>query len=134
MRRELQAKTARMPRRPEDVHSLHDHAFYYAPRSRLKHADFLRRHSPEVALGDLPHGGGFDLRAWARARADEGVRIAIVDVTSPDVLESPFRVVRALGTNIQPIVFGHALQPLDNPRLHTLLGGREVNPYPHPLA
>lgn len=65
--------------------------------------------------------------------AAEGVRVAIVDVTSPDVASSPFRVARALGENLQPIHFGHRLAQLANPRL-ARRAADGFNPHPHPLA
>ena len=49
--------------------------------------------------------------AACRERLDRaGVRVAIADVTAPDVAESPFRVARAIGTDMQPIHFGFALR------------------------
>ena len=66
-----------------------------------------------------------------RLRAAQ-LRIAIADVTSPDLLQTPFRVARALGPNFQQIHFGHVLARLGNPRLHAM-APRGINPDPHPL-
>ncbi|MEM7356795.1 MAG: hypothetical protein AAF657_38620, partial [Acidobacteriota bacterium] len=63
-----------------------------------------------------------------------GIRIATVDLTSPDTYFTPFRVARAVGIEVQPIHFGYRLRPLTNPRLRERLGSQGVNPYPHPIA
>jgi hypothetical protein len=73
-----------------------------------------------------------------------GCRIFFRDVTTPDVLPYPIRVVRALISGIQPIHFGHSLERLGGKRLYELpvkTGFREkptseasLNPCPHPLA
>jgi ribosomal protein S12 methylthiotransferase accessory factor len=86
-----------------------------------------------MPLGDLPAGEP-SIEACAQRLSAAGLRAAAVDVTSPDVIHSPFRVARALGTDMQPIHFGERFRRLGNPRLTELLGGRELNPHPHPVA
>jgi ribosomal protein S12 methylthiotransferase accessory factor len=111
---------------------LEDHALYYVPPERQARAEFMLA-GGEVKLSELPAPGA-DLRACCvRALEDEGVRVAIVDVTSPDVAHSPFRVARALGVHMQPIHFGHGLERLANPRLRRIAPDG-INPDPHPLA
>jgi ribosomal protein S12 methylthiotransferase accessory factor len=60
------------------------------------------------------------------------MRVAVVDVTSPDLRGTPFRVVRALGPDFQQIHFGHRLARLDNPRLWAVARDG-INADPHPL-
>lgn len=127
-------RTRRIPVRPDDVVSLEDHALYYAPRERLGAFDFMRQTRDTVALGACVPLNEPSAAGCARLLAQAGVRVALVDVTSPDVALSPFRVVRAIGTDMQPIHFGHRLQRLGNPRLQALLAGRLPNPNPHPLT
>ena len=122
-----------IPAQPGDVHTLEDHALYYAPPERARAFDFLRTGSAPVRLGALPEPEAVGPEECARRLAAAGVRVAIADVTSPDVATGPFRVARALGTHMQPIDFGHGLRRLDNPRLRALLT-EGVNPDPHPLA
>ncbi len=125
----------RAPASPDQVQSLDDHALYYAPVERLPLLDTLRVGGGEpLRLADLPVAAAPTLAGCAERLAAAGVRVAIVDVTSPDVALSPFRVARALGTDVQPIHFGERLRRLANPRLAALLGPRGVNPQPHPLA
>ena len=87
-----------------------------------------------LSLGDLPAGDPPTLELCAERLAAAGLRVAAVDVTSPDVALGPFRVARVLGTDMQPIHFGERYRRLANPRLDQLLAGRPINPDPHPLA
>lgn len=129
----LLAEKAYIPATPEEVETLDDHALYYAPPERLAAFDLLRS-GEMVSLGDLPAGDPPSLEQCAERLAAAGLRVAAVDVTSPDVALGPFRVARALGTDMQPIHFGERYRRLANPRLTALLAGRELNPDPHPLA
>jgi ribosomal protein S12 methylthiotransferase accessory factor len=121
-----------VPEDAEEVRTLVDHALYYVPPARRAAAAFLDGEEP-VALGDLPEPDAPPAEACRAALAAAGIRVAIVDVTAPDVAASPFRVARALGVDVQPIHFGHGLERLANPRLQARLAG-PVNPEPHPLA
>ncbi|HEX4961192.1 MAG TPA: TOMM precursor leader peptide-binding protein [Thermoanaerobaculia bacterium] len=126
-------RESKIPASPEEVLSLDDHALYYVPAERRAAVDFLRGEGEPVPLGDLPVRET-SIEACVQQLSAAGLRAAAVDVTSPDVVHSPFRVARALGTDIQPIHFGERFRRLGNPRLTELLGGRELNPHPHPVA
>ena len=125
-----------VPTAPNEVRTLVDHALYYVPVERTRIFDFLRHHGTEtIPLAELPVPLDCSLAASARRLQQSGTRVAIADVTSPDVAESPFRVARALGIGLQPIDFGFGLQRLPTPRLLGALNGRSgLNPHPHPLA
>ncbi len=121
-----------IPERPEDVRTLSDHAIYYFPPSRASAFAFLDagERTPAAQLeepADLSLGG-----LVARVRA-AGHRVAVVDVTSPDLVGTPFRIARALGPGFQQIHFGHALGQLGNPRL-LAMAPHGINPDPHPMA
>lgn len=124
----------RIPRTPAQVHTTTDHGLYYAPARRKRAVAFLskgrRRALPMAAL---PEPRRPSLPAYARRLAAAGVRIALVDVTSSDLLDGPFRVVRAVGTNMQPLDFGFTCERTASPRLTGLLRGR-ANAQPHPLT
>jgi ribosomal protein S12 methylthiotransferase accessory factor len=126
-------REAKIPTSPDEVLTLDDHALYYVPAERRAAMEFLRGEGDPVPLGDLPVGE-LSIEACVQQLSTAGLRAAIVDVTSPDVVHSPFRVARALGTDMQPIHFGERFRRLGNPRLTELLGGRELNPHPHPVA
>lgn len=122
-----------VPACPEEVRTLEDHALYYVPPERARAFDFLRDGSALLPLAELAGPATVSREECAARLAAGGVRVAIADVTSPDVATGPFRVARALGTDMQPIDFGHHLRRLNNPRLKAMLTG-PVNPDPHPLA
>jgi ribosomal protein S12 methylthiotransferase accessory factor len=134
LRRVVQRGARSIPERPEQVRTFLDHALFYAPPSRRAAFDFLRSDGgAPLALAALGEPDEVSLRACAERLAAGGVRVALADVTAPDVARGPFRVVRALGTDLQPIHCGHGLARLANPRLRALLTGA-VNPDPHPLC
>lgn len=124
-----------VPQTPLEVETLEDHAAYYFTPERLPIFDFIRRSErPPVNLGDLPACDDVSVAACSARLEQAGVKVAVVDVTSPDLRNSPFRVARAVGLDVQPIHFGERYRRLRNSRLETLSGGRPLNPHPHPLA
>jgi ribosomal protein S12 methylthiotransferase accessory factor len=127
--------TQKVPETAADVHTLEDHAAFYFSPDRLAAFDFIRRGDrAPVAARDLPACDDVSVAACAARLDKAGVRVAIVDVTSPDLRQSPFRVARAIGLDVQPIHFGERFRRLVNPRLAKHAGNRPLNPYPHPLA
>jgi ribosomal protein S12 methylthiotransferase accessory factor len=122
-----------IPRAPEEVRSITDHALYYAPVHRAKVVEFLRASTrPPVHLGDLDQPSGPSLETCVARLSAAGVRVAIADVTSSDIAAGPLRVVRALGRDMQPFDFGFGLRRLANPRLKSMVC-HGLNPQPHPL-
>ena len=123
-----------VPDSPGQVRTFLDHALFYAPTARLSAFDFLRVSDwPAYVPSSHDEPVDLSLKACAGLLAAAGIRVAIVDVTAPDVARSPFRVVRALGTDLQPIHCGFGLERLANPRLRAVLSG-EHNPDPHPMC
>lgn len=121
-----------VPEHPDDVHSLIEHATYYFPQERAAAFEFLGA-GGTVRASELAEPQGPPLgEVVARVRA-AGLRIAVVDVTSPDLAATPFRVARALGADFQQIHFGHAVAHLGNPRL-IARAAHGINPDPHPMA
>ncbi|WP_437878414.1 TOMM precursor leader peptide-binding protein [Sorangium sp. So ce513] len=121
-----------IPERPEDVRTLDDHAAYYFPAERAVAFAFLRE-GGAVAASQLEEPREVSLSELARRVTAAGLRIAIVDVTSPDLAATPFRVARAVGPELQQIHFGHELAQLGNPRLRAM-APHGINPDPHPMA
>lgn len=127
-------RTHRIPRTPEQVHTPVDHALYYAPAARARTIAFLSKAPGHpVPLAELETPEDVSLAACVRRLTEVGARVAAVDVTSPDVAGSPFRVVRALGVNLQPIDFGFDRRRRACRRLESM-STHGVNPHPHPLA
>jgi ribosomal protein S12 methylthiotransferase accessory factor len=132
LRRLMIERAKPVPESPEDVRTLDDHARYYFPPSRAAAFAFLGR-GGEIRAASLeePERPSLDLLVERIRRA--GLRVAVVDLTSPDLRATPFRVVRALGPDFQQIHFGHALGRLGNPRL-LAMAPSGLNPDPHPMA
>jgi ribosomal protein S12 methylthiotransferase accessory factor len=121
-----------IPERPEDVRDLEDHALYYLPKRRADALAFLGS-GGVTAASDLRAPKEISAAVLCRRLAPAGLRIAVVDVTSPDLAETPIRVARALGAGFQQIHFGHRLARLGNPRL-LAMATHGINPDPHPMA
>jgi ribosomal protein S12 methylthiotransferase accessory factor len=120
----------------KDVVTGLDHALYYVPPARAQNLDPLRSGAePPAKLADLDSRYRQEptLAGCVACLGDAGIRVAAVDVTSPDVALAPIRVVRAFGTHIQPIHFGAANRRLASPRLIALLTGSPETE-PHPIA
>jgi hypothetical protein len=97
--------------------------FFRAGPERPSSLEFLREQYREPAT----------LAACVARLQTMGVRAAAVDITPSDVALAGLRVVRAFGTNLQPIHFGFGYERLNNPRLKaSLLAGAETTP--HPIA
>jgi ribosomal protein S12 methylthiotransferase accessory factor len=99
-----------------------DHAAFYFPRNRAAAFDRLRGAEAPIALADLPR----------RPDHPAGLRIAVVDVTSPDVALSPFRVVRAVSPDLQPISYGYGFDRPPVERIRRLGVAADVSPV-HPI-
>ncbi len=113
------------PRSAEDIRTLRDHALYYCDPCHA--AEFKRwRDAGNIAAAQ-------DRRA-ERRMASPRPRLAIADLTPPDLEDSPFRVVRALACGLQPIWCGHGFERSFTTRLHDSLNGRDPNLAPLPVC
>lgn len=129
----LEGGEVRIPTTPTEVTSLMDHALYYFPKNRARAFHFLREcEANPVALEEIEEPAEISIAECARRLRHAGLRIALADVTSPDLKNGPFQVMRAVGPWFQPVDFGHKLQRLANPRLTRWASS--PNPDPHPLA
>ena len=86
-----------------------DHALYYFPKIARKLFAFLREPKARVRYADLPAGLDRSLEACGKRLHDGGVRVLLADVTSADLNLTPFKVMRAVSPDLQPISFGHGL-------------------------
>jgi ribosomal protein S12 methylthiotransferase accessory factor len=95
-----------IPSRPEDVRAMLDHAAYYFRPDRVIAFDRLRC-GGTTRLADLPETGApASTDDLAGVLGSSGIRVALVDVTSADVATGPFRVVRAVSPQLQPLSYG----------------------------
>jgi ribosomal protein S12 methylthiotransferase accessory factor len=118
---------------PASVHTMLDHAAYYFPAERAVAFDRLRRHDqPVTHLPLTDQSSGRSLAACASVLDAAGINVALVDVTSPDVATGPFRVVRAVSPDLQPLSYGYGLERQRVARLRAL-GPTLETPSIHPI-
>ena len=107
----LRSGNLRVPPDPESVETMLDHAAFYFPADRASAFDRLRGGDDVVPLGSLlTSERERSLDACAAALESACVRVALVDVTSPDIATGPFRVVRAVSLDLQPISYGYGFE------------------------
>ncbi len=99
-----------VPEDPSAVQEMLQHAAYYFPAERACEFDRLRSSRAPVHLCELAKNGcSYTLRDVASRLTVAGIRVAVVDVTSPDVSSGPFRVVRTVSPDLQDISYGYQL-------------------------
>lgn len=111
----------------EAVRSFADHALYRLPAARAVAADFLREGRP-MPLSDVAEPVAMDFAALKDALVASGTRIALVDVTAPELRGGPLQVVRAIGPHLQPVFCGYGRHRMPGARARALLAGRAPNP------
>jgi hypothetical protein len=110
-----------------------DHAAFYFPADRASAFDRLRGGGDAVPLGSLlTWDGERSLEACAAALERAGVRVALVDVTSSDIATTPFRVVRAVSPDLQPISYGYGFERAPVERIRSRVLGEGLPPI-HPI-
>ena len=110
LRRMLQSRTLVAPPSPRAVSGMLDHASYYFPKRRASAFAALRNGGARVALSGIPRRRPRrPLEDCARALSAAGIRVAVVDVTSPDVATGPFRVARAVSPDLQTLSYGFGM-------------------------
>jgi ribosomal protein S12 methylthiotransferase accessory factor len=133
LRRLMHARALPVPDHPWEVREMIQHAVYYFPAERAAAFDRLRRGAARASLRDLVAGvPQRSLASCATALAAADIRVALIDVTSPDVATGPFRVIRAVSPDLQPISFGYGFDhpPVERVRRRGL--APELPPI-HPL-
>lgn len=111
LRRMMRANALPIPEDAKSVREMLDHAAYYFPRRRAKAFDQLRS---SVATLELRHLAakviGRSVPPWASVLEAAGIRVALVDLTPPDVATGPFSVVRAVSPDLQPLSYGYGFE------------------------
>jgi ribosomal protein S12 methylthiotransferase accessory factor len=121
LQRTMRSRTVPVPRRPASVRTMLDHAAYYFPLGRSRMFDRIRGTAAPVAMRDLPRiRPARPLQHCASALAASRIRVAVVDVTSADVATGPFRVARAVSSDLQPISFGYGMDRVPVARLRRI--------------
>jgi ribosomal protein S12 methylthiotransferase accessory factor len=128
LRRMMRSKALATPNDPSSVKEMLDHAAYYFPSERANAFDRLRNNHAPVRLSDLKSVEKPTLESCVIALKAAGVRVALVDVTSPDVATGPFRVMRAVSPDLQPIWYGYGLERQPVERVQRLKIAPDIPP------
>lgn len=134
LRRMMRSGALTVPRDPTEVREMLDHAAWFFPTERSGEFDRIRSNSRPITLQQLTGAPRRkrSLAACAEALDAAGIRVALVDVTSPDVATGPFRVVRAISPDLQPLWYGYGFEREPVPRIRAL-GVARVLPPVHPI-
>ena len=124
-RRYSQQVKSRMPRMPADdyrqVTSQVDHLNFWCDHANAPLGEFLLRSSNRVDFDDLPNLATGrppqDVDVLVERIAQTGHRVLLVDLTTPDVAELGFSVVRAVVPGFHPLFMGFSLRALGGRRL-----------------
>lgn len=134
LRRMMSTGALPVPREAAAVNRMLDHATWFFPAVRARDFDRIRGGRNPLALRDLfrRKAPKSTLDACAGALNAAGVRVALVDVTSPDVATGPFRVIRAVSPDLQPLWYGYGLERQLVHRIHAMGVARPLPPI-HPI-
>ncbi|MBY0793730.1 YcaO-like family protein [Corynebacterium parakroppenstedtii] len=125
----------------QNVRDLEDHVRFYASSEAVKRSSWLLSCTK---TSDLSEMGSIEAPTPGQAvlnlleiLAEQGVRCAGVDVTSPDIAETPLRVVRVISDELVPLTVGYGNAHLGYSRLASMFsassGSPSINPDPHPF-
>jgi ribosomal protein S12 methylthiotransferase accessory factor len=120
LRRLMNQKAYPVAARKWDVKQMLDHASYYFPPEHASAFDYLRHAGNPCSLADLPQRSDRSLSACSQALEMSHIRVALVEVTSPDIATTPVHVLRAISPDLQAISFGYGLDRQSVPRLAAL--------------
>lgn len=135
MRRLMREGRHEKVNKPNQVLTSLDHGLYYCHASNTLALHDLRESRVSVNLPELrkQYHEEATLSACVARLSLVGIRTAAVDVTTTDISPTGTRVVRAFGTQLQPIHFGFGYERRNNPRLQASLT-EPIQTVPHPLA
>ena len=110
LRRMMRSGVLTPPKDPASVREMLDHAAYYFPKERANAFDRMRNNNSPINIHDLKNVTKRSLETCVSALKTAGLRLALVDVTAADVATGPFRVMRAVSPDLQPIWYGYGLE------------------------
>jgi ribosomal protein S12 methylthiotransferase accessory factor len=109
---------------PSDIRSFADHVTYYLNKERQKDLAFLfepaRRSNFTAQASDFTgpaFAGKEEMNQLVKQLADKGFDIYVVDLTTDDIAQLGFNVVKVIIPGLQPLWAGHGNQHLDPRRL-----------------
>ena len=132
LRRMMQRGWLLVPEKPEDVRDMLQHAAFFFSPEHARMFDRVRN-SAAINLDELCDvTRQISLADLTEALEAANIRIALIDVTSPDVATGPFRVARAVSPDLQPLWYGWGLERQIVRRIRALGLAPEL-PLIHPI-
>jgi ribosomal protein S12 methylthiotransferase accessory factor len=131
-----------------NVETLDQHALAHAISPDLRQsAEFLTKSNTVLSIKDLPdvfsESMVQNVRAMVNMIRHKDLDVIFVDLTTPDINECGFKVVRVVVPGLQPLDINHKWQHLGGERLYQVpyqlglinkpLTEESLNPYPHPF-
>lgn len=118
--RSLLSKGAAVPQHPSDVQTQEAHALFYADYDRIPYLEhlFSGELMPLPASPDEEHDASTVLPAVVKHLAELGFEVIFADLTTPDVEELGFKVVKVIIPGMQPLDFGTTLHHVGSERLY----------------
>ena len=128
-----------------DVRNFEDHVVLYAYGNMLQAIQFLLHNQNEINLNNIQNyatgNWSIDLKKTLEILSTKGLDVIALDLTSPDVAESGYYVVKIFISGLQPLHADHLQRFLGGNRLYEvprLLGFsktattiEQLNNYPH---
>ena len=121
-----------------NVDDLNKHALVHAAAPELQRSlDFLREGKEIDLFAEINRGASWrdHLKHAVGLVSEAGYDVLAVDLTTPDVDQLGFKVIRAIVPGFQPLDVNHNHRHLGGARLQALSAGRQdgINPLPHPF-
>lgn len=143
----LEAGLHPIPRAPQQVNDQEDHGLFYCSAERLRHLDLVLRPRRVARAQDFESHASVDVKENIETCVERLARldleVIVVEITTPDMKELGFRVVKVLVPGMQPIDFGVRWPHLGGHRIYEApvrMGYRrakaqpwELNLFPHPF-
>jgi len=131
----------------EDVKDFEDHVLLYAWKDLREAFDFLLNSSRSVTVDEIPNLSSKsvleNVSLCREMLAAKGMDVIAVNITTPDITEVGFTVMKVIVPGLQPLNGDYAYRCLGGRRLYEvprILGYAEeateeasLNPYPHPF-
>jgi ribosomal protein S12 methylthiotransferase accessory factor len=116
-----------------DVTDFDNHVHFHATQKHMEQFNFLFQNAQEKEHEELSGSHASMVEKLIHLFKVTGMDVIAVDITTPDVKEFGFCVVRVIIPQLQPLNGDYRFRILGGRRLNLFKGSKEVNPLPHPF-
>lgn len=117
----------------EDVTDFDNHVHFYTAKAHKAQFDFLFGDAQKRELQELTGSPSSMMEKLVLLLKRRAIDVVAVDMTTPDVRELGFYVVRVVIPQLEPLNGGHQFRALGGKRLQAYKSPNEVNSFPHPF-